>query len=691
MSLGSADAGSPGGASPIVRSCLAVVRFLVSDPLGIMILGWHLIAFVVRPMLLAAHAGATIPLFDGLAKDPVSLSRLTGLVQWLSMTMPVVILAMFHMRAPRAGAAADSAVLRSFMMPATYAVALFAGYLAFIWTPTTYLSLITSDTFIFFDAAYRIANGDHPHTDFPTALGAATLYLPTWGAYLAGGYAGSVELISAPVALIVGLICAHAGMRRFPTGVTAAIVALSFLVIVPAVLLGLWYADSHTFIDGQPIVLSENSTWAMFYNRWGWGALIAIFCYLPPRIRAAGEDESVTGRAHLIETVVLAALLTFLFYLKITYFIVGCAAAVVYAIVNDKPWRAMLVGASATLALILAIGLPTGLLLPYLSDLAFVARINAAKTNTLLTIVRYNTLFVFLACAPLGLLALLGRFTWRDGLIGGFLVIASVYVLVQNAQLFDIITLASLSGYGLARVWSVDNRIVRAGATVMFALTIFSPAIDRTFGLIDQVIGARREEIRDPAPWADIPALRGVYIAERENGFEKLASAETEKDLLDSWNFTNRLRRKDTVRQGEYMASLLAGMADLKSVMRPRESVAVVDMANPFPFLMGVRAAKGSYLSLDDSRTFSLEVFPDPEKMFADADHVLVPRISAIQRSVETATQLYDGWLTEHYRDRVETMYWTRWSHRKPALRPATQMAVIPSQIAGFRVAATPD
>ncbi|MBK8841127.1 MAG: hypothetical protein IPO30_21415 [Hyphomonadaceae bacterium] len=691
MSQGSADAAPPGGAAVTIKAGLTILRFLVSDRLGIMALVWILVAFVLRPMLLAAHDGAAIPLLSGLAKDPVGLSRFTGLIQWLSLALPIVVVALAHIRLPAAARVGISPALRAFLIPAVYAVVLFTGYLAFVWTPTTYLSLITSEAFIFFDAAYRIANGEHPHIDFPTALGAATLYLPTWAACVAGGYAGSIELASAPLALVVGLVCAHAGMRRFPTGVTAAMVALSFLVVVPAVLLGLKYTDSHTFIDGQPIVLAENNTLAMFYNRWGWGVLIAVVCYLPPRASAAWEDEATMARARLIETLVLAALLTFLFYLKVTYFLVGCAAATIYAAVNEKPWGTLLIGVGATLALVLAIGLSTGLLLPYLSDLAFVARINAAKANTLVTIIRDNALFVLLAGAPLGLLALLGRFTWKDALIGGFLAIASIYVLIQNAQLFDIITLTSLSGYGLARVWPSDNRLARNCATFVFALTVFTPAIDRTLGLIDQIIGARREEIRDPAPWAVLPALRGFYVAERENGFDKLAAARTPQELLEAWNFTNRTRRKDTVRQGEYMASLMAGMADLKSVLRRGESVAAVDMANPFPFLMGVRAAKGSYLSLDDGRTFSLEIHPDPEKMFADADHVMIPRVSAIQRSVETANSLYAVWLTEHYRDRVETLYWTRWSHRKPALRPTTQMALIPAEIADYRTAAMAD
>lgn len=515
MSQGSADAAPPREAAAGIKSPLAALRFLATDRLGILCLVWLLIAFVARPALLAAHDGAAIPLLNGLTKDPVGLSRLTGPMQWLSMAVPVIIVAMAHMRLPREAIAGISPALRAFLIPAVYAVVFFTGYLAFVWTPTTYLSLITSEAFIFFDAAYRIANGEHPHTDFPTALGAATLYLPTWGAYLAGGYAGSIELISAPLALIVGLVCAHAGMRRFPTGVTATLAAVSFLVIVPAVLLGLQYVDSHTFMDGQPIVLAENNTLAMFYNRWGWGVLLAIFCYLPPRISGAGEDNVAIARARLIETTILAALLTFLFYLKITYFLAGCGAAMIYAFVNEKPWRTLLTGAGSTLALILAIGLPTGLLLPYLNDLSFVARINAAKTNTLLAIIRDNALFVLLASAPLGLLALLGRFTWKDALIGGFLIIASAFILVQNAQLFDIITLASLSGYGLARVWPSDNRMARISAAFVFALTAFAPAIDRMLGQIDQTVGARREEIRDHAPWAELPALRGFYVAER--------------------------------------------------------------------------------------------------------------------------------------------------------------------------------
>jgi hypothetical protein len=655
-----------------VAAAFAALRFVATDRIGLVLLVWLLIAFVVRPLLMMAHQGQPIPLLAGLASDPAGLSRLLGMVQVLSMILPVAAAAMVHLRLP----AHAEPTSRAFVIPAVYAALFTAGYLAFVWTPTTYLSLITSDSFIFFDANYRISNGERPHVDFPTALGAVTLYLPWLGAQLAGGNAGGIELISALIALPLGIVCAHAGMRRFPTGATAAIVALVFMVAVPAVLLGLWFNDSHTIIDGQPVVLADNASYAMFYNRWGWAVLLALFCYLAPRHAPARERDSHRQRAQLIETLVLAALLAFLFYLKITYFLVGCGAAAIYAFTNEKPVRTLAIGAGAALGAILAVGLSTGLLIPYLRDLAFVATINAAKSDTLLVILKGNIAPILLALSPLGILAILGRFTWKDALIGGFLAVASIFLVAQNAQLLDVITLASLAAYGLARIWPEDNRLARFAAAGVFAMVISAPLLDRTFGLIQQTSGARREETRPPAAWAGIPALKNVHMAERENLFEKVSAATTQNERLDAWHFSNRMKRKEVQRQGEYMASVMAGMEDLKPVLRPNDSIVTLEMANPFPFLLNARSAKGSYLTLDDGRTLSPTVYPDAASMFADADHVMIPRTSS-RSTAETAMHLYAGWLTAHYESRVETLWWTRWSRRKaPGTAPTQAIAI---------------
>lgn len=673
MPDGTAAAASP-ARSPIA-AILAGLRFLATDRIGLLVLVWALVAFLLRPLLLAAHAGAPAPIPASLAGDPVSLSRLVGTVQWLAMMLPVGIAAIIHQRLPRLDDPARTA-RRAFLMAAVYAALLCAGYLVFLWTPVTYLSMITRDSFIFFDAIYRISLGERPHVDFPTALGAATLYLPWLGAVFAGGHAGAIELISAPIALAIGLACAHAGMRRFPGGVTAALVVLIFMVAVPTALLGLWYDDTHTLIDGKPVTLADTSTYAMFYNRWGWAALVALLCYLAPRQPNPTETDAVRARALLIETLVITALLAFLFYLKATYFLVGCAAAVIYAFLNVSPVRTLATGIGATAGLVLLIGLPTGLLIPYIRDLAFVAGINAAKSDTLMPILAGNLAPILLALSPLGLLAALGHATRRDAAIGAFLVLASIFLVVQNAQLFDMVTLACLAAYGLARVWTSDNRIARLAAAGAFALTVMPVMLDRSLGLIQQASGARREEVRPPAAWAGIPAMRGVYLAERDNMFARVAAADTPHAMADAWMLANQMKRRDGVRQGEYMASLMAGMEELRAVMRPGDSVASIEMANPFPFLMGVRPAKGSYLTLDGERTFSLKIHPDPEDMFADADHVMIPRQS--ERTASLALHLYDAWLTRHYVERAESLFWVRYSHRRPGPRDATQAAVIP-------------
>ncbi len=673
MPDGTAAAATP-ARSPAGR-VLAILRFIAMDRVGILGLFWLLVAFVVRPALMAAHAGAPSPMLAGLASDPASLARLVGTVQWLSMMLPIGIAAIVHLRLP---ALTDAAAIarRAFLMSAVYAGLLCVGYLVFVWTPVTYLSMITRDSFIFFDAIYRIGLGERPHVDFPTALGAATLYLPWLGSVMSGGYAGAIELISAPITLFMGLACAYAGMRRFPGGVTAALVVLIFLVAVPTALLGLWYDDTHTIVDGRPVVLADTSTYAMFYNRWGWSVLVALLCFLAPRQPQPPESDISQSRTQLIETLILAALLAFLFYLKVTYFMVGCAAAVLYAYMNANPIRTLATGVGATVGLVLIVGLPTGLLIPYINDLAFVASINAGKSDTLLAILSGNAAAILLALSPLGLLAALGQATWKDAAIGVFLTLTSIFLVVQNAQLFDMVTLACLAAYGVARVWTSDNRIARLAVIGAFALTVMPVMLDRALGLIQQTSGARREEIRPPAAWASIPAMRGVHLAEREDMFESVAAAATDNQLIDAWTFSNQMKRRDGVRQGEYMASLMAGMSELRAVMKPGESVASIEMTNPFPFLMGVRPAKGSYLTLDGDRTFNTKVYPDPAIMLADADHVMIPRQSG--RTPDIANHVYREWLAQHYEARVESLYWVRYSHRKTAPGATTQAALIP-------------
>jgi hypothetical protein len=659
-----------------VSQVLGGLRFLATDRYGLLLLLWGVVAFVVRPALLAAHAGAVGWPYAEIrnAMDPVALAHTASVIQWVAFTGLVALAVIAHIRYSTANPAAFAGDASRFRIAAAYALLLMAGYLLFLWSPASVFTIITHDSLIFFDSTYRISNGLVPSSDFPTALGAAQLYLPAWAAWLIGGYGGSVELASVWVAVGLGLACAAIGAQRMPIAVTAVLLGVVFLVTVPAAMLERWGGESQTLVNGETEILADNLSWAMFYNRWGWAALIPLFMVLVPR-----RDRSTAPG--LGEIAVLAAVLTFLFWLKVSYFAAGLGAAAVYAFLNPGMWRTLAIGGAMTAAGIVAIGLMTGNLLAYINDILLAGKVSGARTESILGLIRRNMLEMLFAAAPLGILAALGRFNWRDGLVAGFILLASMFVINQNGQLENLTALIVLAAYGAVRVMGETDvqRVARVAAAGAFGMLAASQVLDRGMVLIDHAYAILREKAREPAQWASVPAFQGVYVPERESMFSRAVSkSETPEARIHNIWLSGQYGRRQELRQGEYMETLLAGMEDLAPVVKRGETVTTLDMTNPFPFLMNLRAPKGGWLTLHMNRTISEEVHPEPAVMFADADHVMIAKMSMVQSTADLMTDLYAPWLDENYGTRVETLYWTRWSHRKPGLRPRDSAALIP-------------
>lgn len=645
----------PGGAGQAIAAAL---RFLVTDRIGLLAILWALLVFGLRPLLLAAHdgAGGALAEFFRTRMDAMTLARVTAMVQWTSFAGALVIGAMAHVRIA-AARTQPFAAGEALGVGLAYAVLLFASYMLFVWGPTSVLTLMVHDSFIFFDSSYRILHGQAPSADFPTPLGAATLYLPALAAGLIGGFAGSVELASAIVALFLGAACAIAGANRLPAGVTAVLVVSIFLVATPGTLLEHWGGYSYTLFGEDPRSLTDNLTWAMFYNRWGWAALIAVFAFLPPR-----TDERAPS---LSELLTFAALLVFLFYTKLNYFVVAAGAALLFAVLNPKPVRSLTVGAGTSLGVVLALGLATGVLAPYLRDVFFTAQISGARTETLFPVLRENLTELLLATAPIAVLAATGRAIWKDWVVMAFVLVTSVFTIIQNAQYVNICSLVALGAYGLARVWPEGDRMSRFAAVGCFMMLAAGPVLIHSMTVMDQVASARREETRPAADWSHIPALKGVHVVERESFFPLIESAATPDERAELVQFMGAMGRRMDLRQGEYMQVVLKGYEDLKSVVRPGDSVVTLDMSNPFSFLLGTRPAAGSWLSLHSSRTVSEDHYPDAALMFADADHVMIAKVSMLQSTSELMETLYGGWLAGHYEQRVESPFWIRYSRRK--------------------------
>jgi hypothetical protein len=641
---------------------------LAGDRLVWIGLVWFLLAFVLRPAAMAAHYGDAAGLAGWIGQwaDGAVLARLVGFIQWASLAGLILLLALGHVRfivamPPRANAFAGR-----LLVGFAYAVAFSVGYLAFIWTPTTAVSLMLHDSFIFFDAMHRIDHGQRPSVDFPTALGAAMLYLPWLGSKLAGGYAGAIELSSAAVALLLCLACAQACAVRHGPAVTAVLVAAVFLIVVPAMLEGYDAPSSNTYEAGEYAGLNEYFANAMFYNRWGWGALIAVFAFLTPR-----EKEAA---APIAEIVTLGLILAFLFWVKISYFAVAGAAAVLYAFLGARPWRTLMIGAGVSLAGILAVALFTGNLLPYIGDVLAVGRVSGFRFTDVADLVKDNLLELILGMSPFLAIGLLGKLRREDYWIAGLILLGTLFIINQNAQTSGLPTLLVASAYAVWRLREDESRPLRLLAALAFALPAATYVMDRASGLLGQTTVARREEARPPPLWADIPALRNVYAQEREDVIARVEAAHTADEKLQAFRGMALLGRRQFLRSAEYVATLKTATEELRPLMRPGETVVELDFASPLAFLTETRPAKGYWITFDDGRTIDETTYPDPESLFADADHVLSPKLFVEPDTGARLRLLYSDWLDENYGTRVETLYWTRWSHRKPGLRPSTQL-----------------
>ncbi len=660
------------GFSAAVR---AAGRLVDGRILGMFVV-WLAIAFVLRPVLISAHSGAEGALLDALRArmETFSLARAVGVVEWLSFALAVGLTAVLHVRWATLNDASAGG-RGGLVWAATYAVVLPVAFIVFLWNQSSVITLMAHDTFIFVDAVHRIQAGQTPSVDFHTPIGVSALYGPALGAWLAGGYAGSVEIASALVALFLGLACAWVCAGRLPSGVASVLVVLVFVAVTPMGLLGDWPGKSATLVGGQPFLLTDQLTHAMFYNRWGWGALIVAFLFLAPR------RENV---ARISEIAVFAVLLAFLFYLKLSYFVVATGAAGAYALLNDRPVRTLAIGGGGALGLILLIGVPGGILFGYLSEVASAASISGNRLHLLAPVLRGGMLPILLSLTVLVVIALVDGLKWQDWLVSGVVLIGSLFIINQNAQTGAICSLIALSAYGVARMAQADaERGARLVVLGVFAMLAAPPVLERMTVLMDRSTAIRREEVRPQPEWARLPALQRFHISERESGLALISAVQTPDERSEALGVLGAMGRRQELRQGEYMTIVLDGLDDLGRVIRPGESVVTVDMSNPFSALLDARPAEGDWLSLHHDRTFSETVHPDAGTIFADADHVMIAKLSMLQTTADLADELYGEWLSANYPQRAETRYWVRYSRISS---PSTQGI----ELRGFSSVSTP-
>jgi hypothetical protein len=96
-----------------------------------------------------------------------------------------------------------------------------------------------------------------------------------------------------------------------------------------------------------------------------------------------------------------------------------------------------------------------------------------------------------------------------------------------------------------------------------------------------------------------------------------------------------------------------AGVELLKRNISPGDKVVTLDFSNPFNFTLGLQPARGDALWWHETKTFTTTTFPAAERVFQEADLVMVAR-----RWTRFVMPVYEGFLDAHYHPLATNSEW---------------------------------
>jgi hypothetical protein len=481
------------------------------------------------------------------------------------------------------------------------------------------------DIFIFFDAGWRVLNGQRPEIDFNPSMGPLLSFLAAAGLKLAHDSSNGIGYMSAMIGGVAGCWAYALSRRR--------------IAAVPAMLAGVLIALIAT--GPFPIGFSPNLlSHAMIYNRYGYAllGLIVLECFQTGRGTIAGGAS--TG-------VVSAALL----FIKPSYALVALGFAACSLIVQDRRLRRA-AGIAIGLA---AVGIA---MMAYLRfDLAaFVGDLrmmSAARSSGLsLWNIRWSLFKGLGGFLPLGLLALLVASvaaSLRPLLLTALVWIGGALLLATNAQpggfplnaVLALLLVEQGRAYAGGVLSGLPGFPKPQAVLVLLGLICYAPiAIGNASGLVYALADSRTNP--SVARFSE-PTLAKLVLYDTPDG--------TDADLRSNGRV--------------YVEYVNDGVALLERNSLPNETVFTLDMANPFPYALGRRPPGGGTPALSFNHTFNDQNKPTPEWLFGSADIVMVPKHPA--SSEPDARALFRNYLPaveSRFRLCAESDWWKLYRRR---------------------------
>lgn len=508
-----------------------------------------------------------------------------------------------------------------------------------LMSPRNVLSNIeTWDILFNLAGAWHVYLGQVTHVDFHDPVGQLNFILTAIGFKLLGPGVSAFLVNVAIVTAALFVASFLAALRRLPLLPAAIfVVFVCMLALLP------------TDPGGQP----NQYSFAMTYNRYCWSAfsILGLILFVPPRNQRGSDwmDMAIGG-----------VLLVAMFYLKITYFAVG-AASLAFAVLWHPHVRRQWLGWSIVGGLTVANALAP-YSHPYLIDILASAQDGAVRSSLS---PHFNKFFADAGeYAPYIAALVVAGWMWSTGhaalrfpLTIAFLIAAALLLLSQNTQaggLPSTIVIA-LMFYDWLRMRS-PGPVVRDVMPWLLAILILPLLEVSSFAA--SIVGYHVKANRTQALYVvDDTNIRGLAVPASMSGKFAAYARDMDYPLRSDPSWTPPPYE---ISQHEYVVTLLEA-ADLLKGREPG-GIALFDLVNPLPFMLGYVPARGANL-------WSQGILPKrpAEEYLGDVRYVFIPKFSIDPAWTASLVNLYDAYLAEHFQREVDTKSWTLWVRKRPA------------------------
>ena len=505
---------------------------------------------------------------------------------------------------------AEGAAMRTGLGWATpaLAAALWAlGFVLFASHGVTVEGYALNDLMTFFGWINGLDQRMAPSVDFPAPVGALAHILPWLGSQISGQFAGAMEMAGVLVAaLLLALSCV--ALR----GRASAPVAALFLIAVFGLSCVPWNPG-----DGAGVVSHVG-----FYNRWGWAALAVLML-----LGCSGMEERA-GRRWLVDAVVVAIVLVFLFFLKVTYFLAAFAFVVGFGLLLQRFLKGAIAGLVVFLSVVLSAQAAAGYVLPYLQQVGGTVQATGLVWRNVLLI---NLPLILPLCAIAAVactLTVRRKHALQDAAMPLFGLAACVLLATQNAPSACAFALAPAFVQAAALALDAKSRWSRLSPRAMSAvvLTLLS-----AFLLPQFVVQA---------------AAAGFHVNIAHFGGNGFGEGPYRSVDLPRAGRIHTMGRDNI----NYARTLSSGVALLRGERPSCATAAALDFAQAFAPLAGLPPSRSFFWSVHVGRTVSLATAPPARTVFADVDCVMWPKHPLDMKSTAFLLDVYGEHLEQAYR-----------------------------------------